>query len=378
MACRLFGVIRNWIAKYSLQKLYLRLKEYKTFEVKEMELDEKKYLYLLFILPIVVLFFLYNLYWKRKKQREFGDLDLVKKLSPESSFFKPILKLGVLLLALTGLILGLVNPKIGTKMETVKREGIDIVFAIDVSKSMLAEDVAPNRLEKSKQIVSQIINQLGSDRIGIVAYAGNSFPVLPITTDYSVAKMFLQSMNTDMVSSVGTSLDEAIKLSATYFDDKKTSKLLIMISDGEDHSEGAEAAAEEANKLGIKIITIGVGTEKGGMIPLKQNGVVQGFKRDSNNEIVITKLNQESLTAIAKATKGGYVKGTNTKDVVEYVKNALNNIEKTEFEATQMADFQSQFQWFLGIAFILLVLDVFLLERKTKWVRKLNLFNDKE
>lgn len=343
-----------------------------------MELDEKKYLYLLFILPIVVLFFLYNLYWKRKKQREFGDLDLVKKLSPESSFFKPILKLGVLLLALTGLILGLVNPKIGTKMETVKREGIDIVFAIDVSKSMLAEDVAPNRLEKSKQIVSQIINQLGSDRIGIVAYAGNSFPVLPITTDYSVAKMFLQSMNTDMVSSVGTSLDEAIKLSATYFDDKKTSKLLIMISDGEDHSEGAEAAAEEANKLGIKIITIGVGTEKGGMIPLKQNGVVQGFKRDSNNEIVITKLNQESLTAIAKATKGGYVKGTNTKDVVEYVKNALNNIEKTEFEATQMADFQSQFQWFLGIAFILLVLDVFLLERKTKWVRKLNLFNDKE
>jgi Ca-activated chloride channel family protein len=343
-----------------------------------MELDEKKYLYLLFILPIVVLFFLYNLYWKRKKQHEFGDLDLVKKLSPESSFFKPILKLGVLLLALTGLILGLVNPKIGTKMETVKREGIDIVFAIDVSKSMLAEDVAPNRLEKSKQIVSQIINQLGSDRIGIVAYAGNSFPVLPITTDYSVAKMFLQSMNTDMVSSVGTSLDEAIKLSATYFDDKKTSKLLIMISDGEDHSEGAEAAAEEANKLGIKIITIGVGTEKGGMIPLKQNGVVQGFKRDSNNEIVITKRNQESLIAIAKATKGGYVKGTNTKDVVEYVKNALNNIEKTEFEATQMADFQSQFQWFLGIAFILLVLDVFLLERKTKWVRKLNLFNDKE
>ena len=146
---------------------------------------------------------------------------------------------------------------------------------------------------------------------------------------------------------------------------------------GEDHSEGAEAAAEEANKLGIKIITIGVGTEKGGMIPLKQNGVVQGFKRDSNNEIVITKLNQESLTAIAKATKGGYVKGTNTKDVVEYVKNALNNIEKTEFEATQMADFQSQFQWFLAIGFLLLLVDVFLLERKTSWVKKLNLFNEK-
>ena len=261
-------------------------------------------------------------------------------------------------------------------METVKREGIDIVFAIDVSKSMLAEDVAPNRLDKSKQIVSQIINQLGSDRIGIVAYAGSAFPVLPITTDYSVAKMFLQSMNTDMVSSVGTSFNDAIKLSSTYFDDKKTSKLLIMISDGEDHNEGAEEAAEEANKLGIKIITIGVGTEKGGTIPLKKNGIVEGFKRDNNNEVVVTKLVPQSLTAIAKATKGGYVNGNNTKEVLEYIKNALNNIQKTEFEATEMADFQSQFQWFLGFAFVFLFLDIFLLERKTSWVNKLNLFNE--
>ena len=299
-----------------------------------MELDEKKYLYLLFLLPLLVLVFLFNMYWKRKKQREFGDLELVQRLSPESSVFKPILKLGVLLLALTALILGLVNPKIGTKMETVKREGIDIVFAIDVSKSMLCEDVAPNRLDKSKQLVSQIINQLGNDRIGIVAYAGSSFPVLPITTDYSVAKMFLQSMNTDMVSSVGTSLDEAIKLSATYFDDKKTSKLLILVSDGEDHSEGAEAAAEEANKLGIKIITIGVGTPNGGTIPLRRNGVMEGLKRDSNNEVVITKLNSESLTAIAKATKGGYANGANTKEVIDYVKNALNNIRTGKVEDT--------------------------------------------
>ena len=344
-----------------------------------MELDESKYLYLLFIVPILALLFLYNQCWKRKKQREFGDLDLVKKLSPEKSVFKPILKLVVILLALVGLIFGLVNPKIGTKMETVKREGIDIVFAMDVSKSMLAEDVAPSRLEKSKQIVSQIINQLGSDRIGIVAYAGSAFPVLPITTDYGVAKMFLQSMNTDIVSSNGTSLDEAIKMSATYFDEKsKTSKLLILISDGEDHSDGAEDAAEEATKLGMKIITIGVGTEKGSTIPLRVNGVVESFKRDNNNEVVITKLNKEGLTTIAKATKGGYVDGNNTKVVLDYVKNALDNIQKTEFESTQMANFQSQFQWFLSIAFALLFLDVFLLERKTKWVQKLNLFNEKE
>ena len=343
------------------------------------ELDQPQYLYLLAVVPVLVLVYLYIQFWKRKKQREFGDLDLVRKLSLEKSNFKPALKFGVVLLGLAAMILGLVNPKIGTKMETVKREGIDIVFAIDVSKSMLAEDIAPSRLEKSKQVVSQIINNLGSDRIGIVAYAGSAFPVLPITTDYSVAKMFLQGMNTDMVSSVGTSLEDAIKLSESYFDKKsKTNKLIILISDGEDHEGGAEDAAEEATSAGIKIITIGVGTEKGGPIPLKRNGVVESFKRDQNDEVVVTKLNQQSLREIAKATKGGYVYGGNTKEVLEYVKKALDNIERTEFESTQMADFQSQFQWFLGFAFLLLLIDVFLLERKTGWISKLNLFNEKE
>ena len=344
-----------------------------------MELDEKKYLYLLFIVPILVLIFLYNLYWKRKKQHEFGDLELIKKLSPEKSVFKPILKLIVFILALACIIIALVNPKIGTKAETIKREGIDIVFAVDVSKSMLCEDIAPSRLEKSKQIVSQIISQLGSDRIGIIAYAGSAFPVLPITTDYSVAKMFLQSMNPSIVSSQGTSLDDAIKLSTTYFDKKdKTKKLLIMISDGEDHSEGAESAAEEANNAGIKIITIGIGTEKGGPIPLKVNGVVSSFQRDNNNEVVVTKLNPESLKSIAKATKGGYLNGNNTKEVLDYIKNAMDNIEKTEFESEQFTDFNAQFQWFLGFGFFLLIIDIFLMEKKTKWIRKMNLFNEKE
>ena len=342
------------------------------------ELDEKKYLSLLLIVPFLVLLFLFNQYWKRKKQREFGDSEMIQKLSPEKSVFKSVLKFTVLILAFGFLVIGLVNPKIGTKSETVKREGIDIVFAVDVSKSMLCEDVAPSRLEKSKQIVSQIINQLVGDRIGIVAYAGSAFPVLPITTDYGVAKMFLQSMNPSMVSSQGTSLDEAIKLSSTYFDDdKKTSKLLILISDGEDHSEGAIDAAEEASKLGLKIITIGVGTAKGGPIPLKENGRVLSFKRDQNNAVVVTKLNEESLKVISKNTKGGYVNGNNTKEVLEYLKNALDNIEKTEFEAQQFTDYNSQFQWFLGIAFFLLLLDVFFLERKTKWLKKLNLFNEK-
>jgi Ca-activated chloride channel family protein len=343
------------------------------------ELEEKGYLYLLFVIPLLVLLFLYVQYWKRKKQRAFGDLNLIQKLSPEKSVFKPILKISVLLLALTSLIIGLVNPKMGTKIETVKREGIDIVFAIDVSKSMLAEDVAPNRLEKSKQLVSQLINQLGSDRIGIIAYSGSAFPVLPITTDYSVAKMFLQGMNTTMISSQGTSLDEAINLAATTFFDKKdkTNKLLILISDGEDHSENAEDAASEAQKLGLKIITIGVGSEKGGPIPLKRNGIVDSFQRDKNGEVVITKRNAEILTKIGKNSKG-YVDGNNTKTVLDFVKNTLNNIQKTEFEGMQTANFQSQFQWFLGFGFFLLLLDVFLLERKTKWVQKMNLFNEKD
>jgi len=343
------------------------------------ELEEKGYLYLLFVIPILVVLFLYVQYWKRKKQAAFGDLDLIKKLSPEKSFFKPILKMVMLLIVLACLIIALVNPKMGTKIETVKREGIDIVFAIDVSKSMLAEDVVPNRLEKSKQLVSQIINQLGSDRIGIIAYSGSAFPILPITTDYGVAKMFLQSMNPNIISAQGTSLDEAINMAATTFFDKKdkTNKLLILISDGEDHSENAEDAAEDAKKLGLKIITIGVGTEKGGPIPLKRNGIVDSFQKDQNGEVVVTKRNPEILQKIGKNSKG-YVDGNNTKTVLDFVKNALDNIQKTEFEGTQMANFQSQFQWFLGFGFFLLLLDVFLSERKTKWVQKMNLFNEKE
>ncbi|UOK43067.1 MULTISPECIES: VWA domain-containing protein [Flavobacterium] len=346
--------------------------------MENFEFDEPKYFYLAAILPILLLLFLINLYWQKKKQREFGDLELLKQLSPEKSTFKPVLKLVVVLLGLAALVLALVNPKIGTKMETVKRQGVDIVFAVDISKSMLAEDIAPNRLEKSKQVVSQIINQLGSDRIGIVGYAGSAYPVLPITTDYSVAKMYLQSMNTDMVSSQGTALGEALKLASSYFDDPQTSKLIIMLSDGEDHGEGFEEALDEIKDKKIKVITVGIGTEKGGPIPLRHNGVIESFKKDREGETVITKLYPETLKTIAKNAGGGYVFGGNTKNVLDYVKNGLDNLEKTDFESQQIADFESQFQWFLGIAFFLLLLDVFFLERRTKWVRRLNLFNEEK
>jgi len=342
------------------------------------ELDESKYLYLLAVIPVLVLLFLGNLWWQRKKQKQFGNPQLVKKLSPDSSVFKGALKLAVVCLALAGIILALVNPKTGTRTEKVKREGIDIVFAIDVSRSMLAEDVAPSRLEKAKQIVSQIINTLGSDRVGIVGYAGSAYPVLPITTDYSVAKMFLQSMNTEMVSSQGTAIADAIELSETYFDDPKTSKLVILVSDGEDHGQDSESAAEEARKKGIKLITVGVGTTKGGPIPLRENGKVTGYKKDNEGQTVITKLYPDALKLLAERTKGGYIYGGSTRAVSDYVQKSLGNTKKTEFETKDVTLYESQFQWFLGAAFLLLLLDVFLLERKTSWITRLNLFNEKE
>ncbi len=316
-------------------------------------------------------------YWRYKTQKKFAEAAMLKRLSPNSSVFKSVLKALVLSLAFICLIIALVNPKIGTKLETVKREGVDIVFAVDVSKSMLAEDIAPNRLEKAKQLVTQIINNLASDRVGIIAYAGKAFPQLPITTDYAAAKMFLQNMNTDMLSSQGTAINEAIKLARTFFDnEEQTNRVLIIISDGEDHSEMAEEVAKQASEDGIRIFTIGVGDAKGGPIPEKRNGVVVNYKKDNQGETVITKLNEETLKNIAAAANGVYINGKNTNEVVENIREILNAMDKTEFEAKEFADFKDQFQWFLGFGIFFLLIDILLLERKTAWLKKLNLFNE--
>ena len=242
---------------------------------------------------------------------------------------------------------------------------------------MLAEDIAPNRLEKAKQLVTQIINNLASDRVGIIAYAGKAFPQLPITTDYASAKMFLQSMNTDMLSSQGTAINEAIKLATTYYDDEEqTNRVLIIISDGEDHSEEAAAVAEEANEAGIRIFTIGVGDLKGGPIPEKRNGIVINYKKDNQGETVITRLDEETLKNIAAEANGIYINGRNTNDVVKNIGDILNGMDKKEFETKQFSEFKDQFQWFLAFAVFFLLLDIFLLERKTAWLKKLNLFNE--
>ncbi len=344
------------------------------------QIDETTYLYLFLIFPVMILLYIVMVYWKKKTQQRFAEATLLKRLSPSRSNFKGIMKLLFLLLGLSGLILGLANPKIGTKLETVKREGVDIVFAIDVSKSMLAEDIAPNRLEKSKRLVSEIINQLASDRIGIIAYAGQATPQLPITTDYGVAKMFLQYLNTDLLSSLGTAIDEAIKLATTYYDDEEqTNKVLFIVSDGEDHSEGlAIDAVDLAVEQGIRIFTIGVGKEKGAPIPIKRNGITQELKKDSEGEVVITKLNIDILKEIAEKGNGEYIDGSNTDEAVDTIKEALNQMDKMEFEAKQFADYKDQFQWFLGAGLFFLFLDIFILDRKTKWLKRLNLFNEKD
>jgi Ca-activated chloride channel family protein len=343
------------------------------------QLDEPIYFYLLAVIPVVVLLFLLVGVWKRRTQKRFADSHLLKRLSPNKSTFKPILKVLVLCLAIMCLSFALVNPKIGTKLETVKREGVDVVFALDVSKSMLAEDIAPNRLEKSKQLVGQIINSLAGDRIGIIGYAGSAFPQVPITTDFSSAKLFLAGMNTDMVSSQGTAINEAIEMAQTFYnDEEQTNRVLFIISDGEDHEGNSTEIAEEASNQGIRIFTIGVGTPEGGPIPIKENGTLQYYKRDENNQQVITRLGENTLKEIAAEADGEYIDGANTKEVVETVTAALNGMEKKEFEAKQFTDFKDHFQWFLAGALFLLVFDVLLLERKTAWLKKLNLFNERK
>ena len=341
------------------------------------QLEEPIYFYGLTILVVALGLFLWRVVWQKSVQKKFFSKRALDRLGPNQSLIKSWIKFVVWALCIAALIIALVNPKLGTKIETVTRQGVDVVFAVDVSKSMLAEDVAPNRLEKSKQLVTQIINNLVGDRVGIIGYAGSAFPQVPITTDFASAKLFLNNMNTDMVSSQGTAINEAINLSKTYYNDQEqTNRVLFIVSDGEDHQEQDQDAVAAAVASGIQIYTIGVGSSAGAPIPIKRNGILQYYKRDQDNNQVITKLNAQNLQNIAEWGQGKYIDGTQTKEVVAQVQDILNAMDKTEFEAKQFTDFKDQFQWFLVLALVLLLADSFMLERKTKWLKKLNLFNE--
>jgi len=343
------------------------------------QLDEISFIYLGLIIPILFLVFLIFRRWQKKSIRKYFDINTIKFLSPEISNSKPLLKFIIISFALLMLVISLVNPKIGTELKTVKREGVDIVFAIDVSKSMLAEDIAPNRIIKSKRIVSELFNNLGSDRVGIIAYASTAIPVLPITTDFSSARMFLESLNTDMLSSQGTSIAEAINLSKNYFNDEnQTNRVLCIISDGEDHEIQNNNLSDIAKEAGITIISIGLGSPNGAPIPIKENDIVKSYKKDDKGEVVITKLNENILKDMATQTGGIYFKGDNTNSVVSSIVDELKEMDKQEFESKQFVSFKDQFQWFLFVGLFLIILDVVVFERKTYWLDKLNLFNENE
>jgi len=343
------------------------------------QLDAPYYFYLLGFVPILIVFYIFVLLWKKNMQKRFGSVSLLNYLSPNRSVFKQSLKFITLCLGIVFLIFGLVNPKLGTELKTIKREGADIVFLVDVSKSMLAEDIAPNRLEKTKHLISTIIDQLVGDRVGIIIYAATAVPLLPITTDYSSAKMFLQGIDTKLLSSQGTSINTAIDLAGRFFDDEEQpNRVIFLISDGEDHSENAKAAARRATALGIKIFTIGVGTEKGAPIPIKNKGIVENYKKDRKGEVVITKRNAEILAEIAKASGGSYQDGNQTKEVLDFTVDLLKKINRKEFEAKSFASYKDRFQVFILIALILFFMDVFILETKTKWIKRLNIFNEKK
>ena len=341
------------------------------------QLEETTYLYILILLPIILLVFLYNKYWQKITIKKYFDDATFNFLSPELSSTKSYIKTSLTLLIISILVFGLVNPKIGTELKTVKREGVDIVFAIDVSKSMLAEDIAPNRIFKAKRLVSEIFNKLGSDRVGIIAYASTAIPVLPITNDFSSAKMFLESLNTDMLSSQGTSIVEAIELSKGYFDDEnQTNRVLCILSDGEDHEYDENQFISTLNDSGIIILSVGLGSTKGAPIPIKENNIVKSYKKDDKGEVVITKLNDELLKKIATQSSGKYIKGDNTSLVVDEIINELKEMDKKEFESKQFVSFKDQFQWFLGAGLLLFLVNSIIFDKKTKWIEKLNLFTE--
>jgi len=330
------------------------------------EFESPYYFILLLLIPIGLA--AQNAYgkWQMEKQAVFSAPQALEKLLVNSSKQTSRIKFMLQIMAVFFIVLALVNPKLGSKVETVPAKGVEIVFAIDVSKSMLCADIQPNRLEKAKQIMTQIINSIGSDRIGIVAYAGSAYPILPMTTDYELAKMFTQSINTDIISSQGTAIESAIQTSVDFFDNPNSGKAIILLSDGEDHENTSFDVSKLTKEKNVKIITVGIGTSNGGTIEFADELGFQQVKKDKNGQVVVTKLNEEVLQKIASETNGTYCNDTQISKVFATIKSALASVKQQEFKAQQLAQKQSQFQWFLGIAFLLLLLEFFMTNTNLK------------
>lgn len=336
-----------------------------------------EYLYALVLVPVIVLTFIWMIAWKRRAFKKFGEHALIRRLSPDLSTAKPVLKLILFVTGLSFIILGWANPQIGTRLEEVKREGVDIIIALDVSNSMKAEDIRPNRLERAKQAINRLIDKLENDRIGIIVFAGRSYVQLPITSDYSAAKLFLNTIETDMIPTQGTAIASAIELSQESFvgNDNKH-KALIIITDGENHEDDPVEAAKKASEEGIVIHTIGFGSPDGAPIPVFRNGIQVDFFKDHDGNTVLTKLDETTLEKIAAEGKGLYVRATNSDDGLSTILAQIGKMEKKSFGTKQFTDYEDRFQYFLAAGLLFLFLEVLVSNRKSKWIERLNLFGE--
>jgi len=316
-------------------------------------------------------------YFKNKALKRFGDALLFRQLASESSKAKPVLKLVVFLVAYSLIVVGLANPQIGTKLEEVKREGVDIIIALDVSNSMKAEDIKPNRLERSKQAISRLIDKLENDRIGLIVFAGAAYVQLPITTDFAAAKLFLSTIDTDIIPTQGTAIGSAIDLSMESFvgNDNKH-KALIIITDGENHEDNAIESAKKANDEGLIIHTVGMGSPEGAPIPVYKNGMQVDFLKDHDGHIVVTRLDQLTLEKIAEEGKGQFVRATNSDDGLNTILNEVMKMNKKTFGAKVFTEYEDRFQYFIGAGLLILLIEFMISNRRSKWIQRLNLFGD--
>ncbi|MCX8105642.1 MAG: VWA domain-containing protein [Ignavibacterium album] len=335
--------------------------------------ENPEYLNLLWMIPAIIVLFVW-LYNRRKKiLQDFADENLHRFIIPDHSNAKVKIKSALIIIVLTLLILAAANPQVGTKLQEVKQTGIDVFICLDVSLSMSAEDIKPNRLEKAKYQISNLIQKLKGDRIGLVIFAGQAYIQFPLTTDYSAANLFLNAVDFNSVPQQGTAIASAINMAVQGFDTAATQKAIIIITDGEDHEGDIDAAIENAVDKGIKIYTIGLGSPEGVPIPIyDEQGNVRGFKTDNSGNTVLTKLNEQILKEIADKGDGAYYRGNNYEDYLDKIYSDLSQLEKSEYGTKKVTDYESRYYYLLVPAMILLLIEIFISERKSPFFVRLN------
>ena len=331
-------------------------------------------LYLLAILPLLAVFYVYTNYRLRKRMRKYGDLALLRQLMPDVSAHRVHLKFGLMFTAIALIIFVLARPQFGSKMETVKRSGIETVIALDISNSMLAEDVQPNRLEKSKRLVSKLMDSFTNDKVGMIVFAGQAFTQLPITSDYISAKMFLDAIDPSLIASQGTDIGGAINLATKSFTPKEeVGRAVIIITDGENHEGGAEEAARAAAEKGMQVFVLGVGSPEGAPIPAA-TGRSNDFRKDKEGNVIVTRLNERMCRQIAQAGKGMYIRVDNSNSAQRILQAEIDKLAKADVETTVFTEFDEQFVVVAWIALIVLVLEVVVLERKNPLFKNVRIF----